>query len=172
MANLAQTTVLGLLVYNLTRSELDLGFLGLAEFAPAALLRLVAGAAADRFDRRRVTALGAISVVGYYGVGRPRGHRDSGRGPALGRAVRPPPPRRPVPDPATFDGRRIPGRAGRARLMKYAKCGCPSARPAGAASRARPCGRGLAGSSLRARPAGSSLRARPASYSRPALTMR
>ena len=44
MANLAQTTVLGLLVYDLTRSELDLGFLGLAEFAPAALLVLVAGA--------------------------------------------------------------------------------------------------------------------------------
>ena len=61
MANLAQTTVLGLLVYDLTRSELDLGFLGLAEFAPALLLMLVAGAAADHFDRRRVTAFGAIA---------------------------------------------------------------------------------------------------------------
>ena len=61
MANLAQTTVLGLLVYDLTRSELDLGLLGLAEFAPALLLMLVAGAAADRFDRRRVTAFGAIA---------------------------------------------------------------------------------------------------------------
>jgi MFS family permease len=61
MANLAQTTVLGLLVYDLTRSELDLGLLGLAEFAPALLLVLVAGAAADRFDRRRVTAFGAIA---------------------------------------------------------------------------------------------------------------
>ena len=61
MSNLAQTTVLGLLVYELTRSELDLGFLGLAEFAPAALLVLVAGAAADRFDRRRVTAVGALA---------------------------------------------------------------------------------------------------------------
>jgi MFS family permease len=61
MSNLAQTTVLGLLVYRLTGSELDLGFLGLAEFAPAALLVLVAGAAADHFDRRRVTALGATS---------------------------------------------------------------------------------------------------------------
>ena len=61
MSNLAQTTVLGLLVYKLTGSELDLGFLGLAEFAPAALLVLVAGAAADRFDRRRVTAFGAVS---------------------------------------------------------------------------------------------------------------
>jgi MFS family permease len=61
MANLAQTTVLGLLVYDLTRSELDLGFLGLAEFAPALLLMLVAGAAADRFDRRHVTAFAAIA---------------------------------------------------------------------------------------------------------------
>jgi MFS family permease len=61
MSNLGQTTVLGLLVYDLTRSELDLGFLGLAEFAPAAVLVLVAGAVADRFDRRRVTALGAVA---------------------------------------------------------------------------------------------------------------
>jgi MFS family permease len=61
MSNVAQTTVLGLLVYELTRSELDLGFLGLAEFAPAALLVLAAGAAADRFDRRSVTAVGAVA---------------------------------------------------------------------------------------------------------------
>ncbi len=61
MSNLAQTTVLGLLVYKLTGSELDLGFLGLAEFAPAALLVLVAGAVADRFDRRRVAAVGSLS---------------------------------------------------------------------------------------------------------------
>jgi predicted MFS family arabinose efflux permease len=61
MSNLAQTTVLGLLVYELTRNELDLGFLGLAEFAPAALLVLVAGSVVDRFDRRHVAALAALS---------------------------------------------------------------------------------------------------------------
>ena len=61
MSNLTQTTVLGLLVYELTHSELDLGLLGLVEFAPAALLVLVAGAAADRYDRRRVTAAGAMA---------------------------------------------------------------------------------------------------------------
>jgi MFS family permease len=78
MSNLAQTTVLGLLVYRLTRSELDLGFLGLAEFAPAALLVLVAGAAVDRFDRRKVAALGAGSnavvalVLAWY-IRRPDG---------------------------------------------------------------------------------------------------
>ena len=61
MSNLAQTTVLGLLVYELTGSELALGFLGLAEFAPAALLVVVAGSVVDRFDRVHVAALGALS---------------------------------------------------------------------------------------------------------------
>jgi len=61
MSNLAQTTVLGLLIYELTRSELALGFLGLAEFAPAALLVVVAGSVVDRFDRRWVAAIGALS---------------------------------------------------------------------------------------------------------------
>lgn len=61
MSNLAQTTVLGLLIYRLTRSELDLGFLGLAEFAPAALLIVVAGVVVDRFDLRRVAAIGSAA---------------------------------------------------------------------------------------------------------------
>jgi MFS family permease len=56
-AALAGVTVLGKLVYDLTESELALGFLGLAEFLPALLLMLVVGAVADRYDRRRVTAL-------------------------------------------------------------------------------------------------------------------
>src|SRR5437764_270537 len=38
---MAQGTVLGKLVYDLTGREIDLGLLGLAEFAPAALLVLV-----------------------------------------------------------------------------------------------------------------------------------
>src|SRR3954469_6806009 len=58
-ASLAQTTVLGKQVYDLTGREIDLGLLGLAEFAPAALLVLVTGTVADRFDRRLVAALGA-----------------------------------------------------------------------------------------------------------------
>ena len=61
MSNLVQTTVLGLLVYRLTGSELDLGFLGLAEFAPAALLVVVAGAVVDRFDLKRVVAAGSAA---------------------------------------------------------------------------------------------------------------
>ena len=56
LGNMAQTTVLGLAVYQLTGSELDLGFLGLAEFAPAALLVVLAGAAVDRFDARRIAS--------------------------------------------------------------------------------------------------------------------
>ena len=57
-AAIAQATVLGKQVYDLTARELDLGLLGLAEFAPAALLVLVTGSVADRFDRRRVAAIG------------------------------------------------------------------------------------------------------------------
>ena len=52
----AQITTLGKHVYDLTDRELDLGLLGLAEFAPAALLVLVTGAVADRRDRKRVAA--------------------------------------------------------------------------------------------------------------------
>ena len=58
-AALAGVTALGKLVYDLTDSELALGFLGLAEFLPALLLMLVVGTVADRFDRRRVTAAAA-----------------------------------------------------------------------------------------------------------------
>jgi MFS family permease len=41
-------------VYALTGRALDLGLVGLAQLIPAFLLVLVAGHAADRFDRRRV----------------------------------------------------------------------------------------------------------------------
>jgi MFS family permease len=67
-ASLAQTTVLGKLVYDVTGSELDLGLLGLAEFAPAAMLVLVSGAVADRFDRRRVAAIGTLGEMAVTAV--------------------------------------------------------------------------------------------------------
>jgi MFS family permease len=68
-AYLAVETALGKQVYDITGRELDLGLLGLAEFAPAALLVLVTGHVADRFDRRKVTACGiAIEVVGVLGL--------------------------------------------------------------------------------------------------------
>ncbi|HEX4905719.1 MAG TPA: MFS transporter [Acidimicrobiales bacterium] len=67
-AALAGVTALGKLVYDLTDSELALGFLGLAEFLPALLLMLVVGAVADRFDRRRVTA-GAAGAEACIALG-------------------------------------------------------------------------------------------------------
>ena len=50
-------TVLGKLVFDMTGSELALGLIGLAEFAPAALLVFVTGTVADRVDRRRLAAV-------------------------------------------------------------------------------------------------------------------
>ena len=44
-------------VFDLTGDELDIGIIGLAQFAPAVLLVLVSGWVADRFDRRRASAL-------------------------------------------------------------------------------------------------------------------
>lgn len=55
-----QTAVLGKQIFDISGHELDLGLLGLAEFLPAAILVLVTGAVADRFNRRRV-ALFAIA---------------------------------------------------------------------------------------------------------------
>jgi MFS family permease len=62
-------TVLGKLVFDITGSELALGLLGLAEFAPAALLVFVTGPLADRFDRRRLAAVAlAAEVVAVIGL--------------------------------------------------------------------------------------------------------
>jgi len=66
MASTAQFTALGKFVFDSTRRPLDLGLIGLAEFLPAAVLVVVSGAVADRFDRRRVAAtafLGEACVV-------------------------------------------------------------------------------------------------------------
>jgi len=60
-AAIAQATVLGKLVYDITGSELDLGLLGLAEFAPALLLVLVSGAVADRYERRHIVAIAGVT---------------------------------------------------------------------------------------------------------------
>ncbi len=55
-AQIASVAV-GWQVYELTHRKLDLGFVGLAQFAPAVTLSLVTGSVADRFERRRVVAL-------------------------------------------------------------------------------------------------------------------
>lgn len=61
----ALTIVLGKQVFDLTGSELDLGLLGLAEFAPSALLVFVTGPLADRFDRRRIAATGIVFEAAF-----------------------------------------------------------------------------------------------------------
>jgi MFS family permease len=56
---------LGWLVYAKTGSALALGLVGLAAFLPALLLALFAGAAADRFDRKRIVTIcyGVIALA-------------------------------------------------------------------------------------------------------------
>ena len=57
---IVQAVALGKFVFDTTGRELDLGLVGLAEFAPAALLVLVTGHVADRFDRRMVVRLALV----------------------------------------------------------------------------------------------------------------
>ncbi len=74
-ATMAGETALGKQVFDITNRELDLGWLGLIEFLPAAALVLVTGSVADRYDRRRVVffAAGAQALVAaalaYYARG-------------------------------------------------------------------------------------------------------
>jgi MFS family permease len=66
-----QNIAAGLLVYELTRSTLLVGAVNFAQFIGAFVLAPVAGAAADRFDRRRlliVSQLGAATVGGSLAV--------------------------------------------------------------------------------------------------------
>ncbi|MFC1665619.1 MFS transporter [Pseudomonadota bacterium] len=52
-----QITAVSWQVYQLTGEPLDLGLVGLAQFAPFLLLFLVAGAAADRFQRKHIMSV-------------------------------------------------------------------------------------------------------------------
>jgi len=52
-----QAATLGKHIYDITGREIDIGWLGLAEFLPVALLVFVAGTVADRHNRRRVAVL-------------------------------------------------------------------------------------------------------------------
>ncbi|HEY5348347.1 MAG TPA: MFS transporter [Candidatus Lustribacter sp.] len=67
-------------MYDLTRSALALGFVGLAQFAPLLLLVFVIGHVADRFDRRHIARacelLEALAVIAlcfatFYDAARP-----------------------------------------------------------------------------------------------------
>ena len=63
------SVAVGWQVYALSGSALDLGLIGLAQFAPSVALMLVVGHVADRFDRRRIVRTcqwiegGAIAVI-------------------------------------------------------------------------------------------------------------
>jgi len=70
-------TVLFKQAFDLTGNELDIGWIGLAQFVPAVLLVLVSGWVADRFDRRRISSLFllgraacAIALV-FYSIAEP-----------------------------------------------------------------------------------------------------
>jgi len=51
-------------MYSLTHSAFSLGFVGLAQFIPMALLTLVVGHVADRFDRRRIVRISQLTEGG------------------------------------------------------------------------------------------------------------
>jgi MFS family permease len=51
------SVAVGWQVYDITRNPLDLGFVGLAQFAPAIALVLVTGHAADRFNRKMIVLI-------------------------------------------------------------------------------------------------------------------
>ncbi len=66
-----QNIAAGLLVYDLTRSTLAVGVVNFAQFFGALVLAPLSGAAADRFDRRRLlilTQLAAATVGGFLAV--------------------------------------------------------------------------------------------------------
>ncbi|MFT3733824.1 MAG: MFS transporter [Rhodocyclaceae bacterium] len=57
MGNNILAVAIGWQMYDMTRSAMDLGMVGLFQFLPALLFTLVVGQVADRFDRRRVLGL-------------------------------------------------------------------------------------------------------------------
>lgn len=74
-----QALAVGWQVYDITKSPLDLGYVGLVLFAPAMLFSLIGGDIADRFNRRRVVmvslglqALSALILVAltFQGIDR------------------------------------------------------------------------------------------------------
>lgn len=64
MAVQALTVAVGWHVYQVSHDPFDLGLVGLAQFAPALALFLVAGLASDRFDRRTIMVIcNAVHVI-------------------------------------------------------------------------------------------------------------
>jgi len=61
------SVAVGWQVYDITRNPLDLGLVGLAQFAPAILLVLVTGAAADRFNRKLIVLTCILAEIACVG---------------------------------------------------------------------------------------------------------
>src|SRR5215475_11541369 len=57
LATEMQSVAVGWQVFEITHRPLDLGLVGLAQFLPTILLFLIAGHAADRYDRRKLLLL-------------------------------------------------------------------------------------------------------------------
>lgn len=64
----AFTVAIGWHVYQMTGDPLDLGLIGLAQFAPVFALFLVAGIAADRYDRRLILILSNCILMATVGL--------------------------------------------------------------------------------------------------------
>ncbi|HVO29552.1 MAG TPA: MFS transporter [bacterium] len=62
------SVAVGWQVYAITGRALDLGYVGLAQFAPAFVLSLVTGSAADRFDRRRLIITCYLAIACCYAL--------------------------------------------------------------------------------------------------------
>ncbi len=63
MANRSQLVGLGLLVFDVTGREIDLGLLGLAEFLPLFIMAPFSGSVTDRFDRRVIYLVGLLVEI-------------------------------------------------------------------------------------------------------------
>jgi len=63
MAGAMIVAIVAFQMYAITGRELDLGLLGLAQFVPVFVLSPFAGSLADRFDRRKVLAIGLVLEV-------------------------------------------------------------------------------------------------------------
>src|SRR6267154_3850436 len=57
------SVAVGWQVYEITRRPLDLGYVGLAQFLPNIFLFLIAGHAADRFNRKRLLLICNVGFV-------------------------------------------------------------------------------------------------------------
>ena len=79
VATIALTVAIGVLVYDITGNKLDLGWLGLIEFLPTAILVPITGTLADRYDRRIIMASGLLveALVVTFFVFVVRGHPTS-----------------------------------------------------------------------------------------------